>query len=238
MATHTGTVRRVRDDLGRGLTPDSEARGRVVGVISDTHGLLRPEATAALAGSHVIVHAGDIGTAAILDGLRAVAPVVAVRGNNDRDAWAASLPEVVVTDVAGVRVCVIHDLKAFDIDPERERIDVVISGHSHRPAVERRGRLLLLNPGSAGPRRFSLPVTVGRLRVTRAGVHAEIVELAVAAPSAATSAGSTGVRTSGRAGGRPSPRTSRAPRRAGTPPPTRGSDRSPRTYADRRADAS
>jgi putative phosphoesterase len=158
-------------------------------VISDTHGVLRPEATAALAGSDVIVHAGDIGSTAVLDALRAIAPVVAVRGNNDRDAWAASLPEEVITDVGGLRVCVVHDVKALAIDAEDEAIDVVIAGHSHRPSIERRGRLLLVNPGSAGPRRFSLPVTVARLTSSTPGANAEIVALEVPAPRRPTSAG-------------------------------------------------
>jgi len=158
--------------------------GAVVGVIADTHGLLRPEAVAALAGVDVIVHAGDIGGAAILEALRAIAPVIAVRGNNDRDAWAAALPDVARTEVGGVRLCVVHDLKELRGDPASEGVDVVISGHSHRPSVARRARLLLLNPGSAGPRRFTLPVAVARLYIGPAGPRAEIVELAVAPPPA------------------------------------------------------
>jgi uncharacterized protein len=156
--------------------------GAFVGVISDTHGLLRPEALAALAGSDVIVHAGDIGTAPVLAGLRGIAPVVAVRGNNDRGAWAEPLAEVVVTEIAGVRVCVIHDLTALRLDLARERIDVVIAGHSHRPDVVRREKVLFLNPGSAGPRRFSLPVSVAMLRGGPDGPRAEIVALDVARP--------------------------------------------------------
>jgi putative phosphoesterase len=153
----------------------------IVGVISDTHGLLRPEAVAALASVDLIVHAGDIGSAAILDKLRTIAPVVAVRGNNDRDVWAASVPEIATTEVAGIRLYVIHDLKTLRGNPAHLGVDVVISGHSHRPSVERRPGLLLLNPGSAGPRRFSLPIAIARLSLGTAGPSAEIVELDLAA---------------------------------------------------------
>ena len=162
-------------------------RGIVIGVVSDTHGLLRPEAITALGGVDRIVHAGDIGPPAILDRLREIAPVIAVRGNNDRERWAAALPEVVVIDIAGARVCVIHDVKELRVDPVREGLDVIVSGHSHRPSVERRGRLLLLNPGSAGPRRFTLPVAVARLHLEPTGPRAEIVELDVAPPRAGKS---------------------------------------------------
>ena len=149
----------------------------VVGVISDTHGLLRPEAVAALAGVDVIVHAGDIGSAAVLDALRAIAPVIAVRGNNDRGAWAASIPETVTTEVGPVRLHVVHDVNTLRGDPADRGIDVVIAGHSHRPSVERRGRWLLVNPGSAGPRRFSLPIAVARLRVGPGGPRARVILL-------------------------------------------------------------
>ena len=149
----------------------------VVGVIADTHGLLRPEAVAALASVDLIVHAGDIGSAALLDELAAIAPVLAVRGNNDRERWAARLPETVTTEIAGVRLHVIHDVKMLQGDPAALGVDVIISGHSHKPRVEHRAGLLLLNPGSAGPRRFSLPIAMARLRLGRSGVRAEIVEL-------------------------------------------------------------
>jgi uncharacterized protein len=149
----------------------------IVGVISDTHGLLRPEAVAALRGVALIVHAGDIGSATILEALRRAAPVVAVRGNNDREPWASSLPEILVEEVAGARLCVVHDVKQLRIDPGDERLDVVVSGHSHRPGIERRGPVLFLNPGSAGPRRFTLPVTVARLHLGHGEARAEIVPL-------------------------------------------------------------
>ncbi len=152
-------------------------RATVIGVISDTHGLLRPEALAALAGVDRIVHAGDIGSAAVLDALRAIAPVIAVRGNNDRGAWAASIPETVTTDVGAVRLHVVHDVKTLRGDPAERGIDVVIAGHSHRPRVERRGRWLLVNPGSAGPRRFSLPIAVARLHLGPGGARARVIPL-------------------------------------------------------------
>jgi putative phosphoesterase len=157
------------------------ARGPVrIGVISDTHGVLRPEAVRALRGSSLIVHAGDIGTADVLAALRAIAPVVAVRGNNDHGAWARALDEHRTFDVGGRRVHVTHDLKELTIDPAADAVHVVIAGHSHRPMRERRDGVLFLNPGSAGPRRFSLPVTVARLTVARGRVEARIVPLALA----------------------------------------------------------
>jgi putative phosphoesterase len=156
----------------------------VVGVIADTHGLLRPEAVAALRGVDLIVHAGDIGSAAILETLGTIAPVLAVRGNNDREPWAASVPEVVTTAVAGVRLRVVHELKTLRGDLGGQGVDVIISGHSHRPSVERRSWGLMLNPGSAGPRRFSLPIAVARLHLGPDGAMAEIVELDVAAGAA------------------------------------------------------
>src|SRR5262245_52735397 len=156
-----------------------KARGRaVVGVIADTHGLLRPEAVAALRGVDMIVHAGDIGSAAILAEL---GPVVAVRGNNDRDRWAAAIPEIATAEIAGARLYVIHDLKTLSGDPAKLGADVIISGHSHQPRVLQQSGYMLLNPGSAGPRRFSLPISVARLHLGSAAPRAEIVELTVAA---------------------------------------------------------
>jgi len=151
----------------------------VVGVIADTHGLLRPEALAALAGVDLIVHAGDIGSPAILAELGAIAPVVAVRGNNDRETWAAPIPEIATTEIAGRRLYVIHDLKMLAGDPAALGVDVIISGHSHRPSVQQRSNVVLLNPGSAGPRRFTLPIAVARLHLGPAGPRVEIVELTV-----------------------------------------------------------
>jgi putative phosphoesterase len=150
-----------------------------IGVIADTHGLLRPEAVAALRGCDLIVHAGDIGSQNVLDELASLAPVAAIRGNNDTAGWAQDIPETRRLDIEGVRIYLLHNVKALALDPETERIDVVIAGHSHRPAIERRNGVLFLNPGSAGPRRFKLPVTVARLQVESGIAAASIVELAV-----------------------------------------------------------
>ena len=148
-----------------------------IGLISDTHGLLRQEALEALRASDRIVHAGDIGDPGILDALATIAPVVAVRGNNDRDAWAARLPGVARMNVAGVRLLVVHDLAQLDRDPGADGADVVVSGHSHRPAIERRDGVLYVNPGSAGPRRFRLPVAVAMLEIVGTRVEARAIEL-------------------------------------------------------------
>lgn len=131
-----------------------------IGFIADTHGLLRPEAVARLEGSDLIVHAGDIGCPGILDSLRELAPVVAVRGNNDRGAWAEDLPETAVAECARLACYVLHDLQTLALDPAAEEFGVVVSGHSHRADIHERGGVLYLNPGSAGPRRFKLPVSV------------------------------------------------------------------------------
>ncbi len=154
-------------------------RGGFVGVISDTHGLVRPEAVAALAGSELIIHAGDVGGPEVLEELGRVAPVVAVRGNNDRGAWAEDLPDFEAVEIDGAFVYVLHDLKELDIAPAAAGFRVVVSGHSHKPLVEERRGVLYLNPGSAGPRRFKLPVTVARLKLDGGGASAEIVRLDV-----------------------------------------------------------
>ncbi len=148
-----------------------------VGLISDTHGLLRPEATAFLRGSDFIVHAGDIGDASVLQALVAIAPVTAVRGNNDREPWAASVRESEVLAVGEVLVYVLHDLALLDIDPAAAGFRVVVSGHSHRATIEERDGVLYVNPGSSGPRRFKLPVAVAELHVEGASVEARLVEL-------------------------------------------------------------
>ena len=154
--------------------PDRE---RIVGVISDTHGLLRPEAVAALAGCDLIVHAGDVGSPAVLAGLRRVAPVVAVRGNVDIESWARDLPESEVAQVGDASVYVLHDLARLDLDPAAAGFAAIVSGHSHVPAIEEQGGVLYLNPGSAGPRRFSLPVSLARIRVEGGTVTAELITL-------------------------------------------------------------
>lgn len=147
-----------------------------VGLISDTHGKLRAEALAALRGCDVILHAGDVGRPEVLDGLRELTPrVIAVRGNVDGE-WAAGLPEVAEVDIAGRRILLLHDVKQLSVAPPAG-IDVVVSGHSHQPRIERRDGVLYVNPGSAGPRRFKLPAALARLAISPAGIEASIIEL-------------------------------------------------------------
>jgi len=148
-----------------------------VGIISDTHGLLRPEAAAALRGSAAIVHAGDIGDPEVLRGLEAIAPVTAVRGNVDK--WARDLPDTAMLEVDGRWLYVLHDVNALDLDPRAAGIDVVIAGHSHKPGVREKDGVLYVNPGSAGPRRFTLPVALALLEVDADRLDARIVELRV-----------------------------------------------------------
>ena len=147
-----------------------------IGLISDTHGLLRPEALAFLQGSDHIVHGGDICDAGVLEALFVIAPLTAVRGNNDHGAWALRLRETELVQLGDVFVYAIHDLAQLDIDPGAAGVQVVVSGHSHKPAVERRGGVLYVNPGSAGPRRFRLPISLGELTVSGSSVSARIVE--------------------------------------------------------------
>jgi putative phosphoesterase len=154
-----------------------DRKTRLIGVISDTHGLLRPEAIEALKGSELIVHAGDIGGPDVIEALRAIAPVIAVRGNNDRGEWAEEFPVYDVVEVNAVFAYVLHDLKELDISPEAAGFRVVVSGHSHKPLAEERRGVLYLNPGSAGPRRFTLPVTIARLTLNGDDASAEIVNL-------------------------------------------------------------
>jgi putative phosphoesterase len=151
-----------------------------VGLISDTHGLLRPEARIALTGSDAIIHAGDIGSREVLDALRAIAPVIAVRGNNDHGDWADELPLGVRVEFGRIGIFVIHDLALLALDAHVQ-VDVVVSGQSHQPKCERRGKMLYVNPGSAGPRRFRLPMTVGRLEVAGGDVEATILPLDIRA---------------------------------------------------------
>lgn len=149
----------------------------LIGVISDTHGLLRPEALEALRGSEHIIHAGDVGSPEILERLSAIAPVTAVRGNVDKAAWARKLPETQVLEMGGVSIYVLHDLAQLDLKPIAAGFAVVVSGHSHVPKQETRGGVLYFNPGSAGPRRFKLPVSIGTLILEKGGVRGEIVTL-------------------------------------------------------------
>jgi hypothetical protein len=148
-----------------------------IGVISDTHGLLRPEAIEALRGSEHIIHAGDVGDPAILEKLREIAPVTAVRGNVDGGIWGRTLPLTTVLQVSGVSIYVLHILDDLDLKPEAAGFAAVIYGHSHKPHTETKNGVLYFNPGSAGPRRFDLSVTVGRLRIRRAAIEGEIVQL-------------------------------------------------------------
>lgn len=150
---------------------------KVVGVISDTHGKLRASALAALKGCDAIVHAGDIGRPELLDCLRTIAPLTVVRGNVDL-AWAHELPDRATLEIAGRRVLVLHDLKDLELDPKRAGFDVVVSGHSHRPVVEWREGVLYVNPGSAGQRRFRLPIAVAKIEFHAHRLEARIVELA------------------------------------------------------------
>jgi uncharacterized protein len=150
-----------------------------VGLISDTHGLVRPEALAALKGSELIIHAGDIGKPAVLESLSSIAPVIAIRGNNDRDPWAKIFPDVLNLRINGVKIHVIHDLHDMETDPLAGGFKLVVSGHSHKPNVIKRAGVLFINPGSAGPRRFKLPVTVARLKIDSKNLKARIVELKI-----------------------------------------------------------
>jgi len=147
-------------------------------VVSDTHGLLRPEALRALRGTEHIIHAGDVGDPKILDQLAEIAPVTAIRGNIDKAAWARKLAETEVVELGGVSIYVLHDLARLDLKPEAAGFKVVISGHSHVPKSETRNGVLYFNPGSAGPRRFKLPVCVGKLIVQEKRVRGEIVTIA------------------------------------------------------------
>jgi hypothetical protein len=151
----------------------------LIGVISDTHGLLRPEAIAALKSSDRIIHAGDIGDQKILDGLREIAPVTAVRGNVDREAWARKIPLTDVLEAGDISIYVLHILQNLDLKPEASGFQIVVCGHSHVPKQETKNGILYFNPGSAGPRRFKLPITVGRLHLKDGKVRAEIVELSI-----------------------------------------------------------
>ena len=154
-----------------------EAIEKTIGLISDTHGLLRPEAVAALQGVDLILHAGDVGSLDVLKALKDIAPVSAVRGNNDKGAWAEELPHSHVTELGTISIYMIHDVKELDLNPGAEGFQVVVSGHSHKPTVNEREGVLYVNPGSAGPRRFSLPITVARLKVSGESVAAEVVDL-------------------------------------------------------------
>lgn len=151
-----------------------------IGVISDTHGLLRPEAEQCLAGVAHIIHAGDIGRPEVIAGLRRIAPVIAIKGNVDTADWAARYPATKTVKLGGCAIHVLHDLHQLKLDPASRGIDVVISGHSHKPDIETVDGVLFLNPGSAGPRRFSLPITLATLELTGSGIRPVIHQLEAA----------------------------------------------------------
>jgi hypothetical protein len=149
----------------------------MVGIISDTHGLLRPEAVRALQGCHHIIHAGDIGAPEIIPALNKIAPVTAIRGNIDTEPWAAKFPPTEVVELDGVFLYVIHDVKAIDLNPRAAGFAAVISGHSHQPIQKWRDHVLYFNPGSAGPRRFKLPISLGILEIAGNKIEGRIIEL-------------------------------------------------------------
>ncbi len=151
----------------------------MIGLISDTHGLVRPQALDALRGVDLLIHAGDIGKAEVLDALKRIAPLHAIKGNNDRGAWVKRLPDTMILTVGGVKVYLIHDVHELSFEPSKHGIAVVISGHSHKPSIVERDGVLFVNPGSAGPRRFKLPVAVGKLRIADRKMRAAIIELQI-----------------------------------------------------------
>ena len=163
--------------IGFSHNPPVKKHPKRVGLISDTHGLLREEVLRALRGSELIVHAGDVGDPEILDKLRELAPVVAVRGNVDTQEWAAALPITALAEAGPVQIYVLHDVKALDLDPAKAGFNIVVSGHSHKPGRSERSGVLYINPGSAGPRRFQLPVTVARVNLSEKPWSVEFIEL-------------------------------------------------------------
>ena len=154
-----------------------ERKHQRIGLIADTHGLLRPEALAALADSDLLIHAGDIGKPEVVAALKKIAPLVAIKGNNDTDSWARHLPETKKITLGALKLYVIHNVKELSFDPAARGFRVVISGHSHKPMIQTKDNVLFVNPGSAGPQRFKLPICVGKLLVQGETVDAEIIEL-------------------------------------------------------------
>jgi uncharacterized protein len=149
----------------------------LIGVIADTHGLMRPEVFEVLKDSELIIHAGDIGSPRVLENLRTIAPVVAVRGNIDKEQWATTLPKAEVVEIARTRLYVLHDLHEIDLEPAAAGFSAVISGHSHQPSIQTRKGVLVFNPGSAGPRRFKLPISVGLISIEDGMLEGRIIEL-------------------------------------------------------------
>jgi hypothetical protein len=168
----------LKDDIAASERPKQKTTRQVIGVISDTHGLIRPQALLALRGVDRIIHAGDIGAPEIIEALDRIAPTVAIKGNNDRDRWAKAFPETELIEQADTKIYVIHNVKELRFQPAERGIRVVISGHSHKPSVDERDGVLYLNPGSAGPRRFKLPIAVAKLRLSSKKVTAQLIELA------------------------------------------------------------
>ena len=156
----------------------STVKPQRIGLISDTHGLIRPEALEALRGSDCLIHAGDIGKLEVLTALEAIAPIFAIKGNIDNQPWARRLPDTRKITLATTKIFVIHNVNELPFDAAARGIRVVISGHSHKPAIQTKNNVLFVNPGSAGPRRFKLPICVGRLIVNGQRIDAEIIELA------------------------------------------------------------
>jgi putative phosphoesterase len=152
---------------------------KFIGLISDTHGLIRPQALAALEGADLIIHAGDIGKPEVVEALKTIAPLIAIKGNVDKGDWAKHLPETKALRIGAVKLFVIHNVKDLDFAPAARHFNVVISGHSHKPLIVNRDGVLFVNPGSAGPRRFKLPIALGKLWLDGRDVTAELVELAV-----------------------------------------------------------
>ncbi len=170
-------VEKPRNSPAKTRTSLAGSNPRRIGLISDTHGLLREEALEALRGSDLIVHAGDVGDPKILEALRQIAPVVAVRGNVDTAEWAKSLPETAVAVAGAVNIYVLHDSNSLDLDAKAAGFQVVVSGHSHKPGRSERDGVIYINPGSAGPRRFRLPITVARLHLGVTPWRVEFVDL-------------------------------------------------------------
>ena len=162
-----------------GARSDSTSDIQVIGLISDTHGLIRPEALEALNGVELIIHAGDIGKPEVIAALKAIAPVLAIKGNNDIGNWARPLPDTKLVKSGGTQLYVIHNVNDLDCDPVARGYRAVVSGHSHKPSVATRDGVLFVNPGSAGPRRFKLPIAVGKLFIEDNRVSAKIIELTV-----------------------------------------------------------
>jgi len=150
---------------------------QMIGLISDTHGLLREEAVRALRGSEIIIHAGDVGKPEILDALREIAPVIAVRGNVDTAPWAQKLPATAVAEAGSTTIYVLHNIHELDLDPGAAGFQIVVSGHSHKPSRTEKSRILYINPGSAGPRRFDLPITVAHLNLNTRPWTVDFIDL-------------------------------------------------------------